>query len=146
MECNKTIFTNKSTFGRNVKLSEEEEEILKDDTQIAEELNRFFSNTVKSLNIAENTCITNRVSDNLKDPVAKVREKFKTHPSALIIKDQIFRGNKFSFTEASQSEIEKEIKNLNVKKATSHKNLSPETLKTSAIVTPETLNTFLTKH
>ena len=145
MECNKTIFTNKSTFGRNVKLTEEEK-ILKDDTQTAEELNRFFSNTVKSLNIAENTCITNRVSDNLKDPVAKVIEKFKTHPSALIIKDQIFRGNKFSFTEASQSEIEKEIKNLNVKKATSHKNLSPETLKTSAIVTPEILNTFLTKH
>ena len=36
----------------------------------------------------------------------------------LIIEDKIFQGNKFSFTEVSQSEIEKEIKNLNVKKAT----------------------------
>ena len=59
--------------------------------------------------------ITNRVSDNLKDPVARAIEKFKTRPSVLIIKDKIFQRNKFSFTEVSQSKIEKEIKNLNVK-------------------------------
>ena len=66
----KPFFTNKNTFGRNIKLIEKEE-ILKDDTEIAEELNLFFSNAVKSLNIAEHTCIANRVSDNLKDPVAR---------------------------------------------------------------------------
>ena len=49
----------------------------------------------------------------MKDPVARAAEKFKTHPSVLIIKDKIFQGNKFSFTEVSQSEIGKEIKNLN---------------------------------
>ena len=54
----KPFFTNKSTFGRNIKLIEKEE-ILKDDTEIAEELNLFFFNAVKSLNIAENTYITN---------------------------------------------------------------------------------------
>ena len=72
----KSFFTNKSTFRRNIKLIEKEE-TLKDDTESAEELNLFFSNTVISLNIAENTCITNRVSDNLKDPVARAMEKFK---------------------------------------------------------------------
>ena len=100
---------------KNIKLIEKEE-ILKDDTKIAKELNLFFSNAVKSLNIAENTHFTNRVSDNLKDPVARAIEKFKTHPSVLIIKEKIFQGNKFSFTEVSQSEIEKEKKSLNVKK------------------------------
>ena len=134
----KPIFTNKSTFGRNMKPIEKEE-ILKGYTEIAEELNRIFSNAVKSLNIAENTCITNRVSDNLKDPVARAIEKFKTHPSVLIIKNKIFQGNNFSFTEVSQSEIEKEIKNLIVKKATTHKNIPPKVLKTSAMVTAETL-------
>ena len=39
-------------FVRNVKLIEKEE-ILKDDTEIAEELNLFFYNAVKYLNIAE---------------------------------------------------------------------------------------------
>ena len=86
----KPLFTNKSTFGRNTKFIEKEE-ILKDGTEIAEELNRFFSNAVESLNIAENTCITNRVSDNFKDPVARAIEKFKTHPSVLIIKNNIFQ-------------------------------------------------------
>ena len=50
------------------------------------------------------------------DPVPRAIEKFKTHPSVLIIKDKISQGNKFSFTEVSQSEIEKEINNLNDKK------------------------------
>ena len=75
----------------------------------------------------------------MKDPVTRAIEKFKIHPSVLIIKDKIFQGNKFSFTEVSQSEVQKEIKNLNVKKATTHKNISPKTLKTSAMVTAETL-------
>ena len=75
----------------------------------------------------------------MKDSVARAIEKFKTHPSVLIIKDKIFQGNKFSFTEVFQSEIEKEIKNLNAKKATTHKNIPPKVLKTSAMVTAETL-------
>ena len=50
------------------------------------------------------------------DLVVKAVEKFKTHPSVVITKDKISQGNKFSFTEVSQSEIEKEIKNVNVKK------------------------------
>ena len=107
----KLFFTNKSTFGRKIKLIEKEE-IRKGDAEIAEELNLFFSNAVKSLNNAENTYITNRVTDNLKDPVARAIEKFKTHPSVLIIKDKIFQGNNFSFIKVSQSEIEKERKNL----------------------------------
>ena len=53
-------------------------------------------------------------SDNLKDPVPRAIEKFKTRSSVLTIKDKIFQGNKYSFTEISQSQIEKEIENLNV--------------------------------
>ena len=75
----------------------------------------------------------------MKGLVTRAIEKFKTHRSVLIIKDKIFQGTKFSFTEVSQSKIEKEIKNLNVKKATSCKNILPEVLKTSAMVTAEIL-------
>ena len=75
----------------------------------------------------------------MKDSVARAIEKFKTHPSILIIKDKIFQGNNFSLTEDSQSEIEKEIKNLNVKKVTTHKNIPLKVLKASAMVTVETL-------
>ena len=75
----------------------------------------------------------------MKDPVTRAIEKLKTHPSVLIIKDKVFQGNKFSFTEVSQSEIGKEIKNLNVKKAATHKNILPKVLKSSAMVTVTTL-------
>ena len=75
----------------------------------------------------------------MKDSVARAIEKFKTRPSILIIKGKIFQGNNFSFTEDSQSEIEKEIKNLSVKKVTTHKNIPPKVLKASAMVTVETL-------
>ena len=75
----------------------------------------------------------------MKDPVTRAIEKFKTRPSVLIIKDKIFQGNKFSVTEVSQSELEKEIKNLIVKEAATHKNIPPKVLKTSAMVTAETL-------
>ena len=64
---------------------------------------------------------------------------FKTNPSVLIIKDEISQGKNFLFTEVSESEIEKETKNLNVKKATTHKNILSKVLKTSAMVTVETL-------
>ena len=37
-------------------------------------------------------------------------EKFKTHPSVLIIKDKIFQGNNFSFTDVSQCEVGKKNK------------------------------------
>ena len=42
----KPFFINKGSFGRNIKLAEKEE-ILKDYTKIAEELNLFFSNAVR---------------------------------------------------------------------------------------------------
>ena len=74
----------------------------------------------------------------MKDPVARAIEKLKTE-SALIIKEKNFQGNRFSFAGVSQSEIEKEIKNLNVKEAKTQKNIPPKVLKTSATVTPEIL-------
>ena len=97
-----SFFTNKGYFGGNIKVIEKEE-ILKGDTEIAEELNLFFSKTVKSLNIAENTY--EKVSDNLLDLVVRAIENFKTHSSVLMIEKNISSGKIFSFTG-----IEKEYK------------------------------------
>ena len=67
----------------------------------------------------------------------------KFHPNVLIIKDKIFQGNNFSFTEVSQSEVKKKIKNFTVKKVVTHKNISLKLLKASAMVTAETLQQLL---
>ena len=68
---------------------------MKDDTQIAEELNLFFSNVVKSLDFAGSTYIANKVSDNMIYPLDRALGKFKIHPSVLIIKDNIFKKINF---------------------------------------------------
>ena len=46
---------------------------MKDDTEIAEILNLFFSNAVKSLDIAENTYNTNKVTEKLIDLVDRAK-------------------------------------------------------------------------
>ena len=86
----------------------------------------FLLNVVK---LYEKKYITNRVSDNLIDPTVRAIEKFETHPSVLIFKNNISKGNKFSFTEVSQSEIEKEIKNLNAKKSYNPQKYTTENVK-----------------
>ena len=74
--------------------------------------------------------------------IARAIERFKTHPNAVIIKIKISRRNKFSFTEVSQFQIEKEIKNLNVKKSYNPQKYITETSATSLMVTVETLQQF----
>ena len=74
--------------------------------------------------------------------IARAIERFKTHPNAVIIKIKISRRNKFSFTEVSQFQIEKEIKNLNVKKSCNPQKYITETSVTSLMVTVETLQRF----
>lgn len=68
---------------------------MKDDTEIEEELSLFFSNVFKSLNFADSTYITNKVSDNMIYPIDRALGKFKTHASVLIIKDNIFKKMNF---------------------------------------------------
>ena len=52
----------------------------------------------------------------LSDPVNKAISKYKNHPSILLIKDKIRNLASFSFKEVSLSHIEKELRNLNIKK------------------------------
>ena len=60
----------------------------------------------------------------------------------MIIKTKISRRNKFSFTEVSQFQTEKKIKNLNVKKSYNPQKYITKTSVTSLMVTVETLQQF----
>ena len=51
------------------------------------------------------------------DQVKKAIFKYKSHPSIILIKNKITVPELFAFTEASVCDIEKELSNLNVKKA-----------------------------
>ena len=73
MENCKTSFSNKGNYGNKIKLVENEE-IIDDDTKVAEELNNFFKTAIASLDIHGNPCIIEDV-ENMSDPVEKAIKK-----------------------------------------------------------------------
>ena len=78
-------------------------------------------------------------------PLNKAISKYKNHPGILLIKDKIRNPASFSFKEASLSDIEKELRNINTKKAS----ILPKILRASKESCSETLaelfsNTLLT--
>ena len=56
----------KGNYGSQIELVEKNE-VLQDDDLISKKLNEFFKNDVFTLNIKENSFITNRISDNITD-------------------------------------------------------------------------------
>ena len=79
-------------------------------------LNNFSSNTIKNLenpqyNQADTIC------QNIKDPVIKTIIKYRNPPRVIAIKERC-TNSRFSFSFIEKKYILKEIKNLQIKKAT----------------------------
>ena len=64
----KKLFSDKGNYGANIKLVEEEE-VLKNDSEIVGKLNEFFKNPVSALGITENSFIINAEYKDISDPV-----------------------------------------------------------------------------
>ena len=89
---------------------------------------------MSTLNIKENSFITNRSSDGITDPVDKAIDKYKFHPSILLIQKHLKNRDIFSFKTVDIGDIEKEINNINPKKATTSNSIPPKILKKSSKV------------
>ena len=129
----KPFFSNKGNYESQIKLVEKDE-VLQDDDLIAKELNKFFKNTVPTLNIKGNRFITNRSSNGISDPISKAISKYKFHPSILLIRKHLKSNDVFSFKTAETGDIEKEISNINPKNTITSKSIPPKVLKKSAKV------------
>ena len=101
---------------------------------IAKELNKFFKNAVSTLDIKENRFITNRSSDGFTDPVDKAIDKYKFHASVLLIQKHLKNHDIFSFKTVEIGDTEKEINNINPKKATISNSIPPKIFKKSSKV------------
>ena len=119
LENYSTFYSEKRKITNKITLADEDETVISDDQLISKELNQFFKNATKSLNIRENS-----------DPVNKAISKYGNHPSILLIKDKIRNPASFSFKEASLSDIE-ELRNLNIKKPSTFGNIPPKILRAS---------------
>ena len=132
------FFSNKGNYESQIKLVEKDE-VLQDNDLIATVLNKFFKNAVSTLNIKENRFITNRSSDSITDPVDKAIDKYKFHPSTLLIQKHLKNHDVFSFKTVEIGNIEKEIYNINPKKATTSNSSPPKIFKKSSKVSASVL-------
>ena len=98
----------------------------------------FFKEAVSKLSIQENSDLVDIMdSADTNDPVDIAIAIYKNHPSILKIKENVDTYFDFNFTEVSLKEAENQIHKLDVKKATTFKNIPPKILKDNAdIVCP----------
>ena len=101
----KPFFSNKGNYGNKIELVENEE-IIDDDTKVAEELNNFFKTAVASLDIHGNLHTVENV-ENMSVPVEKAIKKIEFHPSILLLKNRIGKNvsqSLFCFNEVTKVE------------------------------------------
>ena len=72
--------------------------------------------------------LANNDSSTILDLVEKAIKKYEIHPSILLIKNKIGNEKSFKLEAISVSDIEKEIKTINPKKATPSGNIPPKYL------------------
>ena len=111
----------------------EDETIISNDVDVAETMNEFFVTVTDSLGINENSNYEN-ATEGIIDPVDKAVCKFSNHPSILKIKGHFQNAGSFYFQTVTPDAVDKEVRNLNPKKATTHKNIPPKILKSNSDV------------
>ena len=105
-----------------------EDKVISNDEEVAESINQFFSESVKTLNITENSNLINGMG-NIFEPVYIALKKFECHPSIIEIKENVAVDSKFLFSKVAILDIELEIQNLDIKKAGTFSNISAKRLK-----------------
>ena len=139
----KPLFGNKGNIGDRIVLIEQGQ-VICDDKEIAETFNNFFGRTVKSLGIVENKFLLNKNHKNnglysVKERIDDTISMFETHPSIISIKNTVKVDGLFSFTTISVEDMEKEIQNLNPKKAGTFMDIPTKQLKEVSSVVSEPL-------
>ena len=107
----------KKNVPERIDLPEEENSyLLTNCEEVAKELNNFFANAVKNLNIPNyENC--DSLAENIDDPTLKVIAKSRNHPSILAITSKYKNRANFSFNFVSKEYVLTEIKVLDVSKA-----------------------------
>ena len=108
---------------------------------VSGELNKFFENATRSLEINEHSYIIDSDS-NESNSVKKGINKYRNHPRVLLIKITLRNILSFSFNELGLSEIEIELNLINLRKAATSNGISPKLLKSTKTIYSETLKTI----
>ena len=111
----KPLFSDKGISSDKITLIKDDN-IISTDEEVAKTFSTFFQNAVSTLDINENRYLLSSTTG-IEDPIDIVIEKFKVHPSILLIKENVKCTDTFEFTKIDATDVELEIKRLNHKKA-----------------------------
>ena len=132
----KPFLSNKSIQTSQITLVDEDN-IISEDSEVAEVLNNFFDNAVKDLKINENQYILSN-TNGIDNPVDIAVEKYKNHPSILTIKANVSSSN-CHFQTVTQKDIENEISNLDSTKTGTINGIPTKRLKDASDICSEYL-------
>ena len=111
----KPFFSDKKPSREGITLFDNND-IISDDSKIAETFNIFFTNAVRNLNISIDPALTSN-ADHVEDPINKAIEKYKNHPSIVKIKELNSNKMSFTFENCSANEMAMEISKLSTSKS-----------------------------
>ena len=135
----KSLFSDKSNSGDKINLIENEEHA-KTEMKILEVLNSLFSNVVKNLKIPQYSNF-DPIAQNIEDPTLKAIGKYKNHPSILTIQPK--NKDRIIFFCRSLKKFEKEIFDLETKKASQISDIPPTIIKENVDVFADFLCTCI---
>ena len=105
-----------------------ENRVIQNDQEIANFFNNYFSTVVYNLNIPQYKDNSVNV-EQINDPIMKIVEGFKNHPSILSIKNQKKDDYKFSFRPIEKQDIVEEILNMDCSKASRNTDIPTKIIK-----------------
>ena len=126
----KPLFSNKVRSNDYITLNENDL-LIRNEYKIANIFNTFFVNIVPNLGIEIDQQYLSNVF-NISDPVEKAIKKYQKHPSISIINKMVSSVENeasFSFTCVTIDDISKEIKRLDIKKATQESDIPTKVIK-----------------
>ena len=124
----KPLFSDKNKVKSKITLIENETDIIAEDHDVAKTFNDFFANIVPSLGIKRYEDLSVPV-EHLQDPIERIIEKFKLHPSIIEINKHNHSKPKFSFSAMTKKDIASLIKSLDSKKAIQKDNVPTKIIK-----------------
>ena len=127
-----TFLSEKCTYASKISLMHNDNAI-SDDQELADTFNNFFEHAGDNLEIQEyqsdHNIDINSISD---DPIDYAIEKYKNHPSIVMINENVLFESRLSFTTVNEDDIQREILNINRKKTGTFGNIPPKKLKSSS--------------
>ena len=110
------LFSDKNRSSTNNIIIVENDTIITDKKAVAETLNNYFVDSVANLHIEPFLQEEPQCSDS-HDDINTIIRKYNNHPSVLKIKEHVKCDKKFVFNDVTTEKIERDIRNLDIKKA-----------------------------